>query len=179
MHIKETKLNNLLIIRPKIFQDSRGEFCELWRQENFHHLGISFVQDSYSYSKKNVLRGLHYQRQCPQGQLIWVSEGTIFDVCLDIRSNSDTFGQWQSFIISDTDPYQLYMPPGFAHGFCVLTEKVKMHYKCTEYFQVNNDMGIRWNDPDLNIPWPILNPILSERDKNHKTLNELKSLNLL
>ena len=132
-----------------------------------------FVQDNQSYSQKNILRGLHFQKNNPQGKLVRVSRGTVFDVVVDIRKNSETFGKWESFILSDDNFLQLWVPPGFAHGFLSLTNNTILQYKCTDYYDPNDEHTIIWNDDDLNIDWPISNPKVSKKDKDGKKFKHI------
>lgn len=177
MNIIETKLPGVFLIEPKIFSDDRGVFFECFHMERYGDYGLptKFVQDNFSHSIKNVLRGLHYQLTNAQGKLIWVTRGKIFDVVLDVRQGSPTFGQWLSFMLSADHPQQIYIPPGLAHGFCTLTEEVNFYYKCTDYYYPNSEHGILWNDPDLNIPWPVSNPILSSKDQINPSFKSIKS----
>jgi dTDP-4-dehydrorhamnose 3,5-epimerase len=155
MNRTETGFEGLVILSPQVFEDERGLFYESWREVDYKSLGIheSFVQDNISCSNKNVLRGLHYQNR--QGQLVTVIEGEIFDVVVDLRPSSKTYKQYFSITLDANNPQQLYMPPGFAHGFCVLSDKAIFHYKCTQYYDPKHESGIIWNDPDLNINWPL------------------------
>lgn len=166
MRVIETKLPGLILIEPKVFHDNRGFFYESFQATKYNELGITkpFVQDNVSCSCRNVLRGLHYQLQRPQGKLVTVIRGAVLDVVVDIRQGSPTFGQWQSFELNDENHWQLYVPEGFAHGFVALSEQVDFHYKCTDYYQPGDEYGIIWNDPNLAIPWNITNPIMSDKD---------------
>lgn len=168
------EFQGIIFIEPSIFGDSRGFFLESWSIEKYAKLGIkeTFKQDNLSYSKKNCLRGLHFQINNPQGQLVWVSQGEIFDVCVDIRPSSKTFGQWFSKILSSNQMNQVYMPPGFAHGFYVLSDEAYVNYKCTEVYKGNNEGGIFWQDDMLNIDWPCEDPIISERDMSFSKFKE-------
>ncbi len=179
MIIENTQLFGLLLIRPKVHSDSRGTFLESWRESTYKEMGLSFVQDNQSRSKRNVLRGLHYQKNIPQGQLIWLSEGEVYDVCVDIRKDSPTFGKWQSFILRADNPYQVYMPSGFAHGFCVLSDWATIQYKCTAYYSATDDSGIVWNDLELAIHWPVVSPLISTKDQQLKSFKELVITNEL
>lgn len=172
----ETHIPGVIILEPQVFKDNRGFFLETYQYERYCEQGIDarFVQDNQSRSQKGVLRGLHCQREHPQGKLIAVTRGRVFDVAVDIRKDSPTFGQWVGEILDDENHHQLYIPPGLAHGFCVLSEEVDFIYKCTDYYHSESEIGIRWNDPDLNIKWPIDKPILSEKDKNYPLLCELE-----
>lgn len=160
----------LVLLEPSVYRDSRGMFYEGWRDKEYRDFGIqeTFVQDNTSISRQNVLRGLHYQKN--QGQLVTVCYGTIWDIAVDIRKNSETFGKYFSIELSGEKPQQLYMSPGFAHGFCVLTDMAIINYKCTQYYNPSQEGGVVWNDPDLNIPWPIKNPIVCEKDQGFPLL---------
>ncbi|UJD95325.1 dTDP-4-dehydrorhamnose 3,5-epimerase [Lelliottia amnigena] len=166
MKIIETRLKDAVIIEPQVFKDERGYFFEVYKKTRYQSLGINaeFVQDNRSKSTKNVLRGLHFQKNKPQGKLISVSEGVVFDVAVDLRPDSATFGQYHSVILSDENFLQFYIPPGFAHGFCVLSDTATFQYKCTDYYDPSDEGGIIWNDPVLNIDWPIIEPIISAKD---------------
>lgn len=174
MKISHNEFDGVLFIQPDKYQDQRGFFYETWHQAKYQEIGIkeTFQQDNLSYSVQNCLRGLHFQQSNPQGQLVWVSRGTIFDVCVDIRPSSKTFGQWFSKELTDESPTQIYMPPGFAHGFYVVSKEAFVHYKCTELYQANNEVGIHWQDPTLNISWPCQDPIISDRDAKFKAFKE-------
>jgi dTDP-4-dehydrorhamnose 3,5-epimerase len=163
--IIETPLQGMLVIKPKVFGDARGYFYESWRKQDYKDLGVpvDFLQDNCSYSRKGVLRGLHIQRS--QGQILWPSYGHIFQVTVDVRPASKTFGQYYGIELSHEEPTQIYMPPGFAGGFCVLSDVVCMNYKCSQYYSPKDEGGILWSDPDLNILWPIKTPMVSERDR--------------
>jgi dTDP-4-dehydrorhamnose 3,5-epimerase len=169
MNIIQTKISDVLITEPRVFEDSRGFFCESYNEKVFSEkLGINvhFVQDNHSRSTKNVLRGLHYQIQQPQGKLVRVVVGSIFDVAVDIRKSSPTFGQWVSCILSAENKQQLWIPPGFAHGFCVISENAEVLYKTTDYYAPQHERCILWNDLDLGISWPITEePIVSAKDQ--------------
>lgn len=169
MNITPTSLEGLLLIEPRCFQDERGFFLESYELERYQALGITeeFVQDNHSRSRKNVLRGLHFTKRRPQAQILTVMRGTIFDVVVDIRKDSPTFGKWFGTELSDEGIRQIYMPHGFAHGFCVLSEYADLHYKVSQRFDPNDDGGLRWNDSDIGIEWPVHAPIISDRDRNH------------
>ncbi|OAN54658.1 dTDP-4-dehydrorhamnose 3,5-epimerase [Paramagnetospirillum marisnigri] len=166
MNVLTTTLSGLLLLEPKTFGDSRGRFFESWNDRRFREAGIaeSFVQDNVSVSSGRVVRGFHFQRRFPQGQLVFLTEGAILDVCLDIRPGSATFGKWESFELTAETARQVYMPPGFAHGFALLSERATVHYKCTDYYRPDDEGGIVWNDPTLAVPWPIADPVISARD---------------
>jgi dTDP-4-dehydrorhamnose 3,5-epimerase len=179
MRITPTKIKDVLVLEPKVFEDKRGFFFESFREDVFKQRGFNylFVQDNHSRSSQNVLRGLHYQIEPKaQAKLVRIVVGEIFDVAVDIRQESPTFGQWVGEILSAKNKKQLFVPRGFAHGFCVLSDTAEMEYKCTEYYSPEHERGIRWNDPKLNINWPVKNPILSEKDKNLPLLKEQKDL---
>jgi dTDP-4-dehydrorhamnose 3,5-epimerase len=175
MKVTKTKLPEVLIIEPDVFSDARGWFLETFSRKRYEQMGIkeAFVQDNVSYSVKNVLRGLHYQYPNPQGKLVQVLSGEVYDVAVDIRLGSPTFGQWVADTISASNHRQIYIPPGFAHGFCVLTDTALFSYKCTEYYNAAADAGIIWNDPDLNIPWPVDSPIVSKKDAGFLRLKDI------
>jgi dTDP-4-dehydrorhamnose 3,5-epimerase len=172
MKVIETDFEGLILFLPRVFQDERGEFYESWRQNLYQEAGIkeNLLQDNISFSKKNVLRGLHYQKN--QGQLLTVTYGKIFDVVVDIRPESKTYKQYYSMILDSKEVMQLYMPPGFAHGFFVLSDLAILHYKCSQYYDKNQESGIIWNDPEIGIKWPELNPIISSRDLLFQKINE-------
>jgi dTDP-4-dehydrorhamnose 3,5-epimerase len=177
MKIIKTKLNDCLIIEPKVFGDNRGFFLETFQVERYKDLAqinLPFVQDNHSRSSKGVLRGLHFQKNKPQGKLVRVVRGRVYDVALDIRQDSITFGQWEAVILSEENKKQFWVPPGFAHGFLVLSETADFEYKCTDYYDPSDEGSILWNDPNLNIPWPINNPKLSKKDKDAPILSKIK-----
>jgi len=174
MKITKTPLSGLLIIEPTIFSDNRGYFFEEYQQERYvEHQIPTFVQHNVSRSKRNVLRGLHYQSPNGQGKLVNVIRGKVWDVAVDIRVNSPTFKQWFGITLSDETHTQFYIPPGFAHGFCVLSDEADFCYKCTAYYHPESEHGLAWNDPALNISWPIQSPILSPKDETYITLNKI------
>jgi len=176
--ITQTELPGVVIIEPKVFGDERGFFLETFQAERYGALaGISarFVQDNHSRSRRGVLRGLHAQKQQPQGKLVRAARGEIFDVAADIDPRSPTFGRWVGVTLSDTNHRQLWIPPGYAHGFVVLSEIADFEYKCTDYYHPQSETGVIWNDPDLAIDWPIKEPTLSEKDKRLPTLASLRS----
>ena len=159
----------LVEIKPKVFSDSRGYFLETWSERDYAQagLGVSFVQDNQSRSVKGVLRGLHFQKKRPQGKLVWVIMGEVFDVAVDIRPDSPTLGKWHAVTLSEERKNQFFIPPGFAHGFLVLSETATFTYKCTDFYYPEDEGGIIWNDPAINIDWPDIGMeyILSEKDK--------------
>jgi len=177
MNVIKTKLKDCVIIEPKVFGDERGFFLETFQADRYEDLaGISlpFVQDNHSRSSRGVLRGLHFQKTKPQGKLVRVVRGEVYDVAVDIRSGSPTYGQWEAVILSEENKTQFWVPPGFAHGFVVLSETADFEYKCTDYYDPSDERSLLWNDSDLNIPWPIDNPKLSEKDANAPLLADLK-----
>ncbi|MDQ6962770.1 MAG: dTDP-4-dehydrorhamnose 3,5-epimerase [Mariprofundaceae bacterium] len=178
MQIITTKLKDVLLIKPTIFGDTRGFFLETWNKKTYMEAGfpdIDFVQDNHSRSGQNILRGLHFQRQHPQGKLVRVTQGSVFDVAVDIRPQSPTFGQWVGYELSEENAWQLYIPPGFAHGFCVLSESADFLYKCTDYYHPEDEGGILWSDPNINIDWPIKEPFLSQKDCHYAQLKGMKT----
>lgn len=175
MKVTQSLLPEVLLLEPQVFSDNRGHFYECHHIKKFLEIGIltSFVQDNISFSKKNVLRGLHYQLQKPQDKLVYVTRGIAWDVVVDIRKDSPNFGKWVSTILSHKNRLQLFVPKGFAHGFCALSNSVDFIYKCSDYYDPTSEYGIVWNDPTLNIKWPIDNPILSDKDTKNNLLSEL------
>ena len=171
----ETSLPGVYELRPKVFHDSRGFFLETYHRQKFAALGIhdSFVQDNHSSSSKGTLRGLHYQLHHPQAKLCRVLEGEAFDVALDIRVGSPTFGRWAGLLLSASSQNQIYIPAGFAHGFVALTERVQFLYKCSDFYAPADERGILWNDPALHISWGIANPLISEKDAKYPVLSSV------
>ena len=170
-------LEGPLLITPRVFGDERGFFLETFQAERyFERVGIKlpFVQDNHSRSSKGVLRGLHFQKTKPQGKLVRVVKGEVFDVAVDLRKGSPTFGEWAAIILSEENKTQFWVPPGFAHGFVVLSDTADFEYKCTEYYDPSDEGSIIWDDPDLDISWPIDNPKLSSKDANASKLVDLK-----
>lgn len=174
LNILKTKLQGVLLIEPRVHEDGRGFFMESYRADLFQQAGIAarFVQDNHSLSvEKGVLRGLHYQlAPKAQAKLVRVVRGAIFDVAVDIRRSSPTFGLWESFVLSAENKRQVYIPRGFAHGFCTLEPDTEVIYKVDQYYSPEHDRGILWNDAELGIPWPVADPVLSEKDRNHPPL---------
>jgi len=167
MNIIETDIEGVLIFEPKAFGDPRGFFMETWSRDRCTDAGLAldFVQDNVSSSTKGVLRGLHYQYPQPQGKLVQVLRGEVLDVAVDIRVGSPTFGRAVTCVLSEDNHKQFYVPEGFAHGFCVLSEMALFSYKCTNYYNPKTEGGVLWNDPDLAIDWPMDEPALSEKDR--------------
>jgi dTDP-4-dehydrorhamnose 3,5-epimerase len=178
MKVTETKLPGVVIIEPKVHGDERGFFVETFQADRYRKeagIELPFVQDNHSRSTRGVLRGLHAQRINPQGKLVRVARGEVFDVAVDINPQSKTFGQWAGAILSDTNHRQFWVPPGYAHGFVVLSEIADFEYKCTDYYNPAAEVGILWNDKDVGIEWPIENPRLSQKDSGLPTLSSLKA----
>lgn len=183
MKVIETEIPDVKIIEPAVFGDERGFFMETWQQKKFEELVAkrTFVQDNHSKSKLGILRGLHYQTKNTQGKLVRVVSGEVYDVAVDIREGSATFGQWVGVYLSAENKRQLWIPEGFAHGFYVTSDEAEFVYKCTDYYNPSAEVSIRWDDEELSITWPIdneMNPILSEKDKNGKLLKDIKVLNV-
>jgi dTDP-4-dehydrorhamnose 3,5-epimerase len=175
MKILSTRFDEVKIIEPRVFNDPRGCFLETYQAVRYHQSGIdcTFVQDNLSYSIKATLRGLHYQQPHAQDKLVCVIKGEVFDVVVDIRKGSPTFGQWEGVCLSADNHRQLYVPTGFAHGFCVLSDDAVFSYKCSDYYAPAAEHGIIWNDPDIGIQWPLESPLLSEKDGRYPRLSEV------
>lgn len=176
----KTSIRDLYIIEPQVFGDHRGYFMESYSKRDFFEAGLTmdFVQDNESKSKKGVLRGLHFQTQCTQGKLVRVVEGEVYDVAVDLRDGSPTFGKWEGVLLSAENKRQFYVPEGFAHGFLVLSDVATFQYKCTDYYAPQYDGGVLWNDPEIGIEWPlegIEEVLLSDKDKVQQTLKEFMS----
>ena len=178
MIVEKTPLEGLLLIKPNVNEDKRGYFYENYRDELFEANGLptNFRQDNQTKSVKGTLRGLHYQLNYPQGKLVRVSFGTVYDVAVDIRKTSPTFSQYFGVNLTDKDHIQMYIPPGFAHGFCVLSDQAIFQYKCTEIYHPEDEYGIRWDDPQININWSIIDPVISDRDLELPFLAEQKNI---
>lgn len=178
LNISETSLPGVLLIEPKVFGDDRGFFMETYRADILRDAGITdvFVQDNHSRSSRGVLRGLHYQEPNAQGKLVRCTRGAIFDVAVDIRSGSPSFGRWFGLELSDANKLMLWIPPGFAHGFCALEDDSDLVYKCTKLYDKPSDRSILWNDPAIGIEWPIAEPVLSAKDANAPRLNDAAAL---
>ena len=177
MKISHSKLKGCVIIEPRVFGDERGFFLETFqavRYEQEAGIDLPFVQDNHSRSAMGVLRGLHFQKTKPQGKLVRVVRGEVYDVAVDIRKGSATFGEWEGVILSEDNKKQFWVPPGFAHGFVVLSDTADFEYKCTDFYDPSDEGSILWSDPDLNIPWPIANPVLSTKDESAKRLVDLR-----
>lgn len=177
MKIIHTSLKDCILIQPKIYKDERGFFLETYQKNRYlsdANISMSFVQDNHSRSTKGVLRGLHFQENNPQGKLVRVTNGSVYDVVVDLRNNSNTFGMWEAFNLSEDNRTQLWVPPGFAHGFQVISSDADFEYKCTQYYDPKDEKTLLWNDPDLGIKWPIENPILSDKDSDGILFTNLK-----
>lgn len=175
MRLGDTGLDGLMVIEPRCFDDDRGFFLETFQQVRYRAVGIvdEFIQDNHSRSKGRILRGLHFQVRRPQAQIVTVMRGRIFDVAVDLRMGSPTFARWYGTELSDEGPRQIYMAPGFAHGYCVLSEFADLHYKVSRLYDPVDEGGLLWNDPDVGIRWPMEAPVLSERDLSYPRLREL------
>ena len=176
MEVIQTEIPDVKIVKPKVYGDERGFFLETFEQKRYQEMlgiNLNFVQDNHSRSQKNVLRGLHFQKENPQGKLVRVVRGEVFDVAVDIRKDSATYGKWVGVILSEENKNQLWIPPGLAHGFLVLSDIADFEYKCTNYYDPNSEGCLLWNDPIVNINWPTSMVILAEKDKLGKTLEEL------
>jgi dTDP-4-dehydrorhamnose 3,5-epimerase len=175
MKVIETHLEGVLIIEPDVFGDHRGFFLESYQKKRYQQAGINFdfVQDNHSRSSHGVLRGLHFQIKKPQGKLVSCTRGVVFDVAVDINPKSPTCGQYVGIELSEENHKQLWIPPGFAHGFCVISDFADFHYKCTDYYDPDDEGGLIWNDPDIAIDWPIIQPKLSPKDLINKSFKAL------
>jgi dTDP-4-dehydrorhamnose 3,5-epimerase len=167
MRFLPTELPGVLLIEPAVFRDARGFFLESYHAARFAEAGIEapFVQDNHSFSVRGTLRGLHGQLRFPQGKLVRCTEGSVFDVAVDVRRGSPSFGRWAGFELSAENFRQLWIPPGFLHGFCALSERAQVQYKCTELYRPEDEVGVVWNDPELAIHWPVEAPLLSDKDR--------------
>ncbi|EKM9439643.1 dTDP-4-dehydrorhamnose 3,5-epimerase [Salmonella enterica] len=176
MQVTDTKIDGVKIIQPKVFGDARGFFLETFEKKRYQEMldiDLGFVQDNHSRSSRGVLRGLHFQKVNPQGKLVRVVSGEVFDVVVDIRTKSKTYGCWEGITLSEENKLQFWLPPGLAHGFVVLSDTADFEYKCTDYYNPAEEGCLLWNDPAVGIEWPIANPLLSEKDKLGKLLKEL------
>ncbi|MEQ9886766.1 dTDP-4-dehydrorhamnose 3,5-epimerase [Pectobacterium zantedeschiae] len=176
MQIIDTAVHGAKIIQPKVFGDARGFFLETFEKKRYQEMldiDLDFVQDNHSRSSRGVLRGLHFQKTNPQGKLVRVVRGEVFDVAVDIRQDSPTYGKWYGVLLSEENKTQFWLPPGLAHGFVVLSDTADFEYKCTDYYDPSDEGCLLWNDPELGIEWPISTPLLSEKDKLGKLLKDL------
>ena len=173
--VKKTSLEGFLIVELETFKDDRGFFLETFQEKNYKEVGITdkFVQDNQSRSSKGVLRGMHFQVKRPQAQIVTVMRGCIFDVGVDLRQNSSTFGQWYGVELSDVGQRQVYMAPGIAHGFCVLSDLADLHYKVSRFYDSDDECGMAWNDSEVNIDWPLITPLIHQRDATYQSLSQL------
>ncbi|ACT07679.1 MULTISPECIES: dTDP-4-dehydrorhamnose 3,5-epimerase [Dickeya] len=176
MQVRDTAIQGVKIIQPKVFGDARGFFLETFEKKRYQEMldiDLDFVQDNHSRSARGVLRGLHFQTVNPQGKLVRVVRGEVFDVVVDIRPDSATYGRWEGVLLSEENKAQFWIPPGLAHGFVVLSDLADFEYKCTDYYNPAHEGCLLWNDPDIGIDWPIASPLLSEKDSKGKTFKEL------
>jgi dTDP-4-dehydrorhamnose 3,5-epimerase len=175
-----TSLPGITLCTPDVFPDPRGFFMETYRRDRYQALGIgaAFVQDNYSHSSRGTLRGLHYQIQCPQDKLVSVIRGEIYDAVVDLRRGSPTFGRWEGHILSAENRRQLFVPAGFAHGFCVVSDEADVMYKCSDLYCPAGERGLLWSDPDVGIAWPLAHPTLSPRDQKHPRLQAIPEADL-
>lgn len=175
MNIFDGDLPGVRVIEPDVYSDDRGSFFEIWNARDYgkQGLNVTFVQDNFSRSRRHVLRGLHFQNPRPQGKLVSVLKGEVYDVVVDVRSDSETFGQWQGMVLSADNARQLYIPEGFAHGFVVTSDEALFYYKCTDFYHPETGVAIRWDDPSLGIEWPVENPVLSDRDRTAPEMDEI------
>ena len=176
MKVTESGIKGVFIIEPDVYEDDRGFFMETFHNERYRKLlgiNLDFVQDNISRSSKNVLRGMHFQKNYPQGKIVKASRGEILDVVVDLRKDSPTYGTWESFRLSEKNKLQVWIPPGFAHGFLVMSDSADIDYKCTEYYHPEDELCLMWNDPEVAIDWTINEPILTEKDKKGLSLKDL------
>ena len=177
MEIQTLDIPGVVLFTPDVYADERGSLAEVFRAEAYREAGLfdPFVQQNHSHSKQGVLRGLHFQSPHPQGKLVWAATGEIFDVAVDLRRTSDAFGKWLGVRLDGLTRRQLYIPPGCAHGFCVLSETADVVYQCTEYYRGEYDRAVLWNDPAIGVEWPLTNPLLSDKDRNAPPLSEIEA----
>jgi dTDP-4-dehydrorhamnose 3,5-epimerase len=175
MNVTRCALEGLLIIEPQVFGDARGFFMETWNRRRYAEAGLetNFVQDNISVSRRGILRGLHFQNPAGQGKLVTVLEGEVFDVAVDLRKSSRTFGKWHALNLSSENKLQFFIPAGFAHGFLVVSETAMFHYKCTEFYSPKDEATVRWDDPDIGIKWPINDPVVSQKDAQGLRLRDV------
>jgi dTDP-4-dehydrorhamnose 3,5-epimerase len=175
MNVLPSKIAGLLVIEPKVFGDARGFFLETWNRRRYVDAGVGadFVQDNLSFSRRGTLRGLHFQNPNPQSKLLQVLQGEVFDVAVDLRRGSPTFRQWEGIVLTAENKRQFYVPAGFAHGFMVLSESALFHYKCDRFYAPQDELSLRWDDPEIGIRWPDIQPLLSERDARAPQLRDL------
>lgn len=180
MQFVRTDIPEVIVIKPRVYSDQRGFFAESYRKSLFRENGIDndFVQDNLSRSTRGTIRGLHYQLINPQAKLVSVTRGRVLDVVVDVRKGSPTFGRYVTEELTSDNKWMLYVPEGFAHGFCVLSDEADFYYKCSDYYNPDGERGIAWNDPDIGIEWPVAEPVLSERDSRLPRLNEMDDRDL-
>jgi dTDP-4-dehydrorhamnose 3,5-epimerase len=180
MNVIHCEIQGLLVLEPKVFGDARGFFMETWNQRRYREAGIeaNFVQDNISVSGRGILRGLHFQNPNAQGKLVSVLQGEVFDVAVDLRRQSPTFGQWHGTNLSGENKRQFFIPPGFAHGFVVLSETAMFHYKCSDFYSPQDEVTLRWNDAAVGIDWPLKEPLLSEKDQRGLLLSDIPAQKL-
>jgi dTDP-4-dehydrorhamnose 3,5-epimerase len=180
LNFRETTLPDVMIIEPDVHGDERGFFKETWNRQRYAELGLErdFVQDNVSFSRRGILRGLHFQNPNPQGKLVQVLQGEVYDVAVDVRAGSPHFGRWVGVTLSAQNHLQLYIPEGFAHGFCVTSETALFCYKCTDFYNAKAEYSLRWNDPDLAIEWPVADPELSAKDEAGCLLQDIPRASL-
>ena len=180
MQVTEQRVPGVLLIEPKVFGDARGYFKETFSAQRYADAGVvgTFVQDNVSKSARGILRGLHLQHPQGQGKLVSVTRGAVYDVAVDVRQGSPHFGQWVGVELSEDNHRQLWIPPGFAHGFCVTSEEAVFAYKCTEYYAPDRELGVLWNDPGLGIDWPVTEPLLSDKDRVYPCLKDIPAAQL-
>ena len=175
MNLTRFEIEGLLLIEPKVFGDARGFFLESWNELRYREAGLAatFVQDNQSFSRRGALRGLHFQNPAPQAKLVSVLQGEVFDVAVDIRRRSPTFGRWHGVNLSAENKRQFFIPPGFAHGFAVLSDAALFFYKCTDFYAPQHEVTVAWDDPDIGIQWPMANPVLSDKDRRGLRLKDV------
>lgn len=176
MNVTRCDIPGLLILQPKVFGDSRGYFVETWNRRRYEEIGLGadFVQDNLSFSSQGILRGLHFQNPNPQGKLLQVLQGEVYDVAVDLRRSSPTFGSWHAVLLSSENKLQFFIPAGFAHGFQVTTPSALFHYKCDAFYSPRDEAALAWDDPQLSIPWPIPTPSLSAKDAKGRRLSDIR-----
>lgn len=179
MRVTATSIDDVLLIEPDVYGDARGYFQETFQANRYREFGIdvSFVQDNISLSRRGVLRGLHFQEPNPQGKLVYVLQGEVYDVAVDMRRGSPTYGQWVGEYLSADNHLQLWVPPGFAHGFCVTSDTALFAYKCSDYYRPDTEHTVLWNDPDLNVKWPVAEPKISDKDKRGQRFADFAAIN--
>jgi dTDP-4-dehydrorhamnose 3,5-epimerase len=175
MNVIRCEIEGLLIFEPKVFGDARGFFVETWNRQRYAAAGleVDLVQDNLSLSRQGILRGLHFQKPNTQGKLVYVLQGEVFDVAVDLRRSSPTFGRWHGLTLSGENKRQFYVPPGFAHGFAVTSETALFSYKCTDFYAPQHEVTVAWDDPDIGVCWPVQNPLLSEKDQRGLRFREM------